>query len=68
MRSQLHLINDHGEKKVVSWEDAETAQKNLLESTGTEYYVDVDWYLSHGYMRIEDARKDFDNGTYKQRR
>ena len=68
MRSQLPLINENGDKQVVSWEEAEKARRDLMESTGSSYYVDVDWYLSHGYMRIEDARKDFDNRNYKKQR
>jgi len=35
----------------------------LNEKINNDYNIDVDWYLSHGYMKWEDAIKEIE-GSY----
>ena len=58
---KIHLINDIGEKLIV--EHREFAGNQLLtENKYSNYHIDVNWYLSNGYMTLEDVKKSIENG------
>ena len=57
---KIHLINEFGDKKVVESADLEKEQKHLNENTNSTYGLDVNWYLTHGYMTLEDMRKSIE--------
>jgi hypothetical protein len=54
---KTHLINEHGDRKVVETRNADEEIQRLNERTNSSYYLDMDWYLSNGYVPIEEARK-----------
>ena len=65
MGKKVHLINKGGKTKVV--EHSEFMDSQLLtENKFSDYEVDVSWYLSNGYMTLEDMRKSIEgNGNSK---
>ena len=54
---KTHLINEHGDRKVVETRNVDKELKQLNESTNSKYHVDIDWYLNNGYVEISEARK-----------
>lgn len=54
----LHLINEDGNTKVVD-------SDQLNENTNINYQIDVDWYLSHGYSKVEDMFLEIENNNVK---
>jgi hypothetical protein len=52
--SKIHLINKQGDRIAVEnseWMDS----KLLTENKCSNYYIDDDWYVSHGYIEINEA-------------
>ena len=64
---KTHLINDKGEKLVVETRDFNISQRNG-DGKYDDYEVDVNWYLSNGYMTLEDMRKSIEGPYYEQKR
>lgn len=63
MGRKIHLINKEGKRKVVEHSEFMDAQL-LIENKFSDYEVDVNWYLSNGYMTLEDMRKSIEcNGS-----
>ena len=63
---KTHLINQYGDKKVVETRNSKVEIQQLNESTSTKYQMDIEWYLSNGYVTISDARKKIEgNGNNK---
>ena len=61
---KTHLINQDGDKKVVETRNSKVEIQQLNESTSTKYQMDIEWYLSNGYVTISDARKKIEgNGN-----
>lgn len=57
---KIHLINNIGDKLVV--EHQEFIENQLLtENEYSNYHIDVNWYLSNGYMTLEDVKKSIEN-------
>jgi hypothetical protein len=54
---RIHLINEDGNKKVVD-------SDMLNEMINNDYNIDVNWYLSHGYMKFEDVTKEIEYSYY----
>ncbi len=54
---KTHLINEHGDRKVVETRNADRELQQLNESTNSHYFLDIDWYLNNGYSIAEDAFK-----------
>ena len=52
---KTHLINEHGDRKVVETRNADKELQQLNESTNSQYFLDVDWYLNNGYSLAEDV-------------
>ena len=62
MGKKVHLINKEGKTKVV--EHSEFMDSQLLtENKFSDYEVDVNWYLSNGYMTLEDMRKSIEGNS-----
>ena len=59
MSRVVHLIDNDGNKKVIE-------SKNLNESDNENYHIDIDWYLSNGYVKLEDARRQIEGVYYEQ--
>lgn len=57
---KIHLINEFGDKRAVESAVLEKEQKRLNENTNSTYSLDVNWYLSNGYMTLEDMRKSIE--------
>lgn len=53
----VHLINAKGERKHIPYSESVELERLIKEGKSEEYYADLDWYLSHGYVKLEDARK-----------
>ena len=53
----VHLINAKGERKHIPYSESIELGKLIKEGKSEEYYADLDWYLSHGYVKMEDAVK-----------
>ena len=54
--SKIHLINKKGDRIAVEhreWMDAKIQPNNKY----SDYYIDDDWYISHGYIEINEAIK-----------
>lgn len=66
MDRKIHLINNQGKKKVVEHREFMDAQL-LTENKYSDFEVDVNWYLSNGYMTLEDMRKSIEgNGSFSE--
>ena len=50
---KIHLINDEGDKKEVSYQELNELNKE------SGYYHDIDWYLNNGYSLVDDVIKEF---------
>lgn len=62
MSNKVHLINEIGHK--IEVESSEFMNDQLLnENKYSNYNIDVEWYLSNGYMTLEDMRKSIENGN-----
>ncbi len=63
---KTHLINEHGDRKVVETRNADRELQQLNESTNSQYFLDIDWYLNNGYTEISEARRIIEgNGSNK---
>ena len=63
---KTHLINEHGDRKVVETRNAYRELQQLNESSNSKYHVDIDWYLNNGYTEISEARRIIEgNGSNK---
>ena len=60
-----HLINEKGERIHIPYSEEIKLNKLIAEGESERYYADLDWYLSHGYVKMEDAvrRIESNNGT-----
>lgn len=54
----VHLINKNGDRKIVAWTEL---SKRVNESQDEEYYIDTEWYLSHGYVTHDQHLKNLKN-------
>lgn len=59
---KTHLINEHGDRKVVETRNAKKVLQQLNESSNSKYHVDIDWYLNNGYVIAEDGFNMIENG------
>lgn len=60
----VHLINEKGDRLHISYSKSLELDKLIQEGKSEKYYPDVDWYLSHGYVKMEDAVKRIEkNGS-----
>ncbi len=63
---RTHLINEQGDRKVVETRNADKELQQLNESTNSQYFLDIDWYLNNGYTEISEARRIIEgNGSDK---
>lgn len=53
----VHLINAKGERLHIPYSESIKLDKLIEEGKSERYYADVEWYLSHGYVKMEDAIK-----------
>ena len=53
----VHLINAKGERIHIPYSESVKLDRLIKEGKSEEYYADLDWYLSHGYVKMEDAIK-----------
>ncbi len=62
---KVHLINAKGERLHIPYSESVKLDKLIKEGKSEEYYGDVEWYLSNGYVKMEDAIKRIEsqNGT-----
>lgn len=58
----VHLINEKGERKHISYSESVQLDNLIKEGQSEEYFADVEWYLTHGYMTIEQMRNKIENG------
>lgn len=58
----VHLKNAKGERIHVPYSESVQLDKLITESKSEEYYADVEWYLSHGYITITQMRNEIENG------
>ena len=62
MSKKVHLINEVGHR--IEVESCEYEDNQLLkENKYSNYYIDVDWYLTNGYITLEDAINFIENGN-----
>ena len=63
---RTHLINEQGDRKIVETRNADKELQQLNESTNSQYFLDIDWYLNNGYTEISEARRIIEgNGNNK---
>lgn len=55
-KNYIHIINSKGEKKVVPF----VGEELTLEDIPGNFMVDDEWYLSHGYVTLEQHKKHLD--------
>lgn len=60
---KTHLINEHGDRKVVETRNADKELQQLNEITNSQYFLDIDWYLNNGYNIAEDVFNRIENGN-----
>ena len=53
----VHLINAKGERIHIPYSESVKLDRLIKEGKSEEYYADLDWYFSHGYVKMEDAIK-----------
>ena len=58
----VHLINAKGERKHLTYSESMELEKLIKEGKSEEYYADLDWYLSHGYVTGEQMWNEIENG------
>lgn len=56
-----HLINEKGERLHIPYSEEIKLKKLIKEGKSERYFADLDWYLSHGYVKMEDAIKRIEN-------
>jgi hypothetical protein len=61
----VHLINAKGERIHLPYSESVQLDKLITEGKSEEYYADVEWYLSHGYITITQMRNEIENGGFK---
>ena len=62
MSKKVHLIKEAGHR--IEVESSEYEDNQLLnENKYSNYYIDIDWYLTNGYMTLEDAINFIENGN-----
>lgn len=59
----VHLINAKGERIHIPYSESVKLDRLFKEGKSEEYYADLDWYLSHGYIALEQMRRDIENGS-----
>lgn len=59
----VHLINAKGERKHIPYSESVKLDKLIEEGKSEEYYADVEWYLSHGYIIGEQMWNEIENGS-----
>lgn len=58
----VHLINAKGERKHIPYSESLELERLIKEGKSEEYYADLDWYLSHGYITGEQMWREIENG------
>lgn len=53
----VHLINEKGNRLHLPYSESIKLNKLIEEGKSEKYHADVEWYLSHGYVKMEDAIK-----------
>ena len=59
----VHLINAKGERKHIPYSESVELDRLIKEGKSEEYYADLDWYLSHGYITGEQMWSEIENGS-----
>ena len=59
----VHLINAKGERKHLTYSESKELDNLIKEGKSEEYYADLDWYLSHGYITGEQMWNEIENGS-----
>lgn len=50
-----HLINEKGERLHIPYSEETKLHKLIKEGKSERYFADLNWYLSHGYVKMEEA-------------
>ena len=57
-KRETHLINEYGDRVTIQRTlPLDEEIKKLNESTNSNFHLDIEWYLSNGYVKLEDAIK-----------
>lgn len=56
-KAKLHIISRNGQKKVVPFIE----EGPLCEDINGDLLVDDEWYLTHGYVTLEQHKAHFKN-------
>lgn len=57
-KRESHLINEYGDRVTIQRTLPLNEEiKKLNESTNSNFHLDIEWYLSNGYVKLEDAIK-----------
>lgn len=57
-KRESHLINEYGDRVTIQRTlPLDEEIKKLNESTNSNFHLDIEWYLSNGYVKLEDAIK-----------
>lgn len=59
----VHLINEKGERLHIPYSESIKLKKRIEEGKSDKYYADVEWYLSHGYITLEQMWNEIENGS-----
>ena len=59
----VHLINAKGERIHIPYSESVKLDRLIKEGKSEEYYADLDWYLSHGYITGEQMWSEIENGS-----
>lgn len=59
----VHLINEKGERLHIPYSESIKLKKLIEEGKSDKYYADVEWYLSHGYITLEQMWNEIENGS-----
>lgn len=59
-RSEIHVIDKHGVKKVITRKEYNASMESSPEQD-FYYEFDVDWYLSHGCVTLEQMIDDIES-------
>lgn len=62
-RTEIHVVTKSGEKKVVSRKEYKASQEVINKDNNSEYVFDVDWYLSHGCVTLNQMIKNIEKCT-----
>ncbi len=63
-RGIIHVINKKGERKAIPYRDPLKNNDPVNEYINSEFFIDIDWYLNHGYTKFEDAIKEIEGEYY----